>query len=79
MELLHTLEEGAPNLLRATKNASSIKTEKGLRAVAFFMGAGVRKKIMHLTEFKAYSSVIHGSKKTLSNPLKRVHIYDMSD
>lgn len=53
MELLQTLEEGAPNLLRPTKNASSIRTEKRLRVVAFFAGAGVRKKIMHLTEFKA--------------------------
>lgn len=68
MELLHTLEEGAPNLLRPTKNASSIRTEKRLRAVAFFGGHGVRQNLMYLIEFKAYSSVTRGSKKPLSNP-----------
>lgn len=44
MELVHTLDEGAPNLLRPTKNASSLRTEKGLWVVAFFGREGVKQK-----------------------------------
>lgn len=44
MELVHTLDEGAPNLLRPTKNSSSLRTEKGLWVVAFFGREGVKQK-----------------------------------
>lgn len=61
MELLHTLEESAPNFLRPTKNVSRIRTEGGLRAAAFFEGEGVRQKLLYLIDFKAYSSFNNGS------------------
>jgi len=83
MGLLCALEEGASHFLRATRHASSTwvteRTEKGLRAVAFFGGEGVRPKLMCLIEFKGYFSLMSGSKKPLNNLLKRIHTYDISD
>lgn len=85
MGLLHAMEEGASNLLRPTGHASCVwlveRTEKGLRAVVFFGGEGVRRNLMYLIEFQAYPSFMSGreKKKTKHKTLKRVHVQVVSD